>query len=81
MCDEIVELLNGTQPLTFHRHHGVKFLLFHELCHHVNAANELAIDEDLRKSRPLRIELSPLSDSVVFQNVEGTELIALKHAQ
>lgn len=71
-----LELICRLEFLRRMRHHGVKLSRLDELRDDVYASHELAAEEDLREGGPVRVELEPLSDALVFENVEVAEAIA-----
>lgn len=74
--EEQLELICRLEFLRCLGHHGVKLSRLDELRDDVNASHELAAEEDLREGGPVRVELEPLSDALVFENVEVAEAIA-----
>jgi hypothetical protein len=56
-------------------YHSVKFASFHEVYSDIDPTDEFPSEENLWKGGPLRVELEPLTDSLVFQDVEGAETI------
>jgi hypothetical protein len=57
------------------RYHGIKFTCFHEIYSDIDPTDEFPSEEDLWKGGPLRVELEPLADSLVLQDVEGAETV------
>src|SRR4249920_343359 len=56
------------------RHHSAQLTRLGELGHDVAAADELAIDEELRDGRPARVSRELLADPGVGQDVDRREL-------
>ena len=52
----------------------IEFALFNELEDHVEAALELTIDVYLREGGPLGVELEPLPDPLVSENVKRLDV-------
>lgn len=68
ILEEIVKLLLRLATALL-GHHLVELALLNQLCDNIDSTNELAVDKHLRESRPLRVELQPLADSFVLEDV------------
>jgi hypothetical protein len=56
------------------REHGRELAILDKFADDVNAAHELALDEDLWESGPGGVKLEPLADALVLKDVESLDV-------
>jgi len=56
-------------------HQLVELSVLDEFGDDIDASHELLVDEDLGEGGPVAVDLEPLADSLVVQDVEGLVLV------
>lgn len=76
LSQEVFELVLSIASLARSRNNFIELFIFDKFTDNINASLEFSFDKDLRKSRPVRVELQPLSYPFVSQDIETSKFIA-----
>lgn len=72
--EELLESILGRKFEALLWHNVVEVAAFHQLSDDIKAALELAMDVDLWEGGPLSVELQPLSDALVTEDIERLDV-------
>ena len=71
---ELLQSGLGLQFLALFRQQIIEVALLEQLAHHIKSSLEDSLDVHLWESGPLSVELKPLANPLVTQNIEGLDV-------